>query len=164
MKRIILITIIASVFNQSCNRSSTEPDASGTFQATETIISSEAAGKILAFSAEQGQELNAGQTLGYIDSTQIYFSYKQIEQNIKALLRGRPDIAVQVEALKKELALAEKDVTRSENLVKAEAASPKMLDDAKSRVAVINSKIDALQSSLGTSSGAINEQAATLQI
>ncbi len=164
MKRVILIAAVLNLFCFACKNKDSEPDATGTFQATETIISAETAGKILAFSAEQGQELMPGQNVGFIDSTQIYLSTKQVEQNIKAMLRGRPDIQVQVEALKRELSGAESDASRIENLVKAEAASQKMLDDARSRVSVIRSKIDAMQSSLGTSSGTINEQAEALQV
>src|SRR5688572_926053 len=105
MKRIVYLSSLSALLALSCDSNKQEQDATGTFQATETIISAETAGKILSLNVEQGQELKAGQVLGTIDSTQLYLASKQLEQNIKALLSGRPNIQVQVEALRKELTL-----------------------------------------------------------
>ncbi len=162
MKKLLVLSSLCVLVG--CRSDNITEDATGTFQATETIISSETAGKILELNVEQGQELKAGQAVGCIDSTQVYLASKQLEQNIKALLRGRPNIQIQVEALKNELAVAESDRKRIQNLVKAEAASQKMLDDASARVTVIQSKIEALESNLGTNTGTINEQAEALTI
>ena len=71
IKTIALIASIATVLT-ACNNNKVSFDASGSFEAEETIISSEATGTIKQFSIEEGQTLEAGQTIGYIDSLQLY--------------------------------------------------------------------------------------------
>ena len=148
----------------SCNTEKNAADASGSFEAIETIISAEASGKILLFNVSEGEILKPGQSIGYIDSTQLYLTKLQLIQNRKAILSGRPDVKTQLESLKKELANAKEDQKRLENLVKGEVASQKQLDDANTRVAVLQSQIDAQQSSLNTSSTALTEQGNTVEV
>src|SRR6187551_2016676 len=131
--------LLLSLFVMACNKQEA-PDASGSFEAVETIISSEATGKILQLSLSEGQQLKAGQLVGLIDSTQIYLTKLQLKQNQKAILSAKPGIATQLESLKKELANAKADKDRIENLVKEGIASQKQLDDAKTRVEVLQAK------------------------
>ena len=92
-------------------------DASGSFEAKETIIAAEAGGKILQLNIEEGQQLDSGQLIGFIDSTQLHLTKLQLVQSKKAILSGRPQANVQVEALKDELANAKLDRDRTARLV-----------------------------------------------
>ena len=148
----------------SCNSGNQEFDAAGNFEAVETMVSAEANGKILAFSIAEGEILKPGQMVGYIDSTQLYLTKLQLMQNRKAILTGRPDIQTQLESLQKELANAISDRNRIENLVKGEVASQKQLDDANTRVEVLQSRIDAQKSILSTSSNTLTEQGGTVEV
>lgn len=49
----------------SCGNKRGDYDASGTFEATEVIVSSEANGKIMQFNIEEGQLLKAGEEVGW---------------------------------------------------------------------------------------------------
>ncbi|MBK7652096.1 MAG: efflux RND transporter periplasmic adaptor subunit [Flammeovirgaceae bacterium] len=157
----ILLFILLMGLN-SCKDSGMNHDGAGSFEAVETIISAEASGKILQLTIEEGQELTAGQTIGYIDSTQMYARKLQLLQSKKAILSGRPQTNVQTEALKKELANAVLDRDRTENLVKGGVATQKQLDDANARVTTLQAKISAQESSLHTTTSSLNEQAATV--
>ncbi|HOW24740.1 MAG TPA: HlyD family efflux transporter periplasmic adaptor subunit [Bacteroidales bacterium] len=148
----------------SCTEESHEFDAAGNFEAVETLVSSEASGKILALDVMEGEILEKDQLVGYIDSTQLYLSKLQLEQNRKAILSGRPDIKIQLESLQKELANAITDRDRIENLVKGEVASQKQLDDANTRIEIIQSKIEAQKSVLTTSTNTLTEQSSTIEI
>jgi HlyD family secretion protein len=139
-------------------------DASGSFEAIETIISAEVNGKILQLNISEGDQLEPGQIIGYIDSTQLHLNKMQLTQNKKALLSGRPATKIQTEALKQELANAVLDRDRTENLVKGGVASLKQLDDANSRVTTLQSKIDAQENSLQTTTSTLNEQGNTLDV
>jgi len=163
-KNLTIQLLALSTMFFSCKNNGLENDASGTFEATETVISSEAAGKILAFDIDEGDVLTAAQTIGYIDSTQLYLSKLQLQQNQKAILSGRPDTKVQLEALQKELDNALSDKQRIENLVKGNVASQKQLDDANTRIAILQSKIAATKSTLTTTTSTINEQSNTVAI
>lgn len=164
MKLNFSILAIALGALTGCDNENNKHDASGTFEATETIISAEANGKIMILSVNEGDEVKVGQLLGYIDSTQLYLSKLQLQQNQKAILSGRPDIKTQLEALERELDNALADKKRIENLVKGEVASQKQLDDANTRIAVIQAKIDAQKSMLTTTTSTINEQSQTIAV
>ncbi|MEO5642063.1 MAG: HlyD family efflux transporter periplasmic adaptor subunit [Bacteroidia bacterium] len=154
-----LILILAS-----CGNKATDADASGSFEAEETIISANATGTILQLGVEEGQTLKTGQQIGYIDSLQLYLKKKQLQAQITSTLSQRPDISAQVAALQVQLKTAERDQQRIANLVKADAATQKQLDDANAQIDLVKKQIAAQQSSLGITSGSITQQAAPLEV
>jgi HlyD family secretion protein len=62
IKTIAFVTGIATLFT-ACNNNKVSFDASGSFEAEETIISSEATGTIKKFELEEGQTLNRDKLL-----------------------------------------------------------------------------------------------------
>src|SRR6185503_12086837 len=109
MKNKIIYVLIILVSIVSCKEKTNKYDASGSFEAVETMIAAEANGKLLQLDIEEGQQLDSGQVIGYIDSTLLHLNKLQLVQNKKAILRGRPQTSVQTEALKKQLSNAELD-------------------------------------------------------
>lgn len=164
MKKNIIYIACAAALSYSCSKDGNVPDASGSFEAIETIISAEATGKILSLTISEGDQLRSGQSIGAIDSTQLYLTRLQLIQNRKAILSGRPDVNTQVESLRKELATAIKDRDRIANLVKGGVASQKQLDDADSKVSVLQARISSQSSALGTTTSSLNEQASATEI
>jgi len=85
-----MMKIVLSAFTAlslvACDSGNHDYDASGTFEATESIISAETNGVVKEFTIEEGQTLKAGQYIGYIDSTQLYLKKKQLESQVKSLL------------------------------------------------------------------------------
>ncbi len=158
-----LLIVIYSLF-VGCSGSKNDFEASGTFEAEETIISAEVTGVIRQFDVEEGQELTAGQIIGYIDSTQLYLKKRQLESQIRALQGRKPNIAVQLSALQAQLQTAQTERTRLEKLVAGDAATQKQLDDVNAQIEVLKKQINAQQSSLKISSDGISDDVATLQV
>jgi HlyD family secretion protein len=156
--------ILALLFIFSCNSGNDKFDATGTFEATEVIVSSEASGKLIAFNLEEGQALKEGQIIGAIDSTQLYLSRLQLRENQKAVLAGKPDITTQVQATKREIENTLVEKTRVENLVRGEVASQKQLDDINTKLAVLESRLAAQQSSLKTTTSSLTEQSNAINV
>ena len=163
IKTIALIASIATVLT-ACNNNKVSFDASGSFEAEETIISSEATGTIKQFSIEEGQTLEAGQTIGYIDSLQLYLKKKQLEAQVTAILGKKPNIPVQLSALQEQLRTAERERTRVANLVKGDAATPKQLDDINAQIEVLKKQIEAQKSTLSISSEGLGKDVVPLQV
>jgi len=155
---------VAIVGLASCNGNKNNFDATGSFEAEETIISAEAAGTIEQFNIEEGQLLQAGQPIGYIDSNALFLKKEQLEAQIKAVLIKKPDISAQLAALEEQLKAAEKDQNRISNLVKGDAATTKQLDDVNAQIEVIKKQIDAQKSALGISTEGISKEAIPLQL
>ncbi|MCU0369064.1 MAG: efflux RND transporter periplasmic adaptor subunit [Cyclobacteriaceae bacterium] len=164
MKKVLSPLVFIMVILLGCNNGNHKYDASGTFEATETIISAEANGKIMTLTVNEGDVLEAGEQLGYIDSTQLHLTKLQLLQSQKAILSGKPDIKAQLEALQRELENALSDKKRIENLVKGDVASQKQLDDATTRIAVIEARIAAQKSALTTTTTTLSEQSQTIAV
>ena len=157
------ILVILALF-ASCSNSDSNYDASGTFETTEVIVSAEGSGKILAFDLEEGQELWEGMVIGSIDSTQLYLKKLQLQATIKALQSRRPDTQKQVAAIEQQLVTARAEQKRVENLVKADAATTKQLDDVNAQIAVLEKQLIASKSTLETTNSSISGEAEALQI
>ncbi|MES2454647.1 MAG: HlyD family efflux transporter periplasmic adaptor subunit [Bacteroidota bacterium] len=162
MKQILLLTALVLLFS-SCKKKQNEYDASGSFEAVETIVSAEAGGQILQLDLNEGQILKPGQVIGYIDSTQLLLKKRQLQAQISAVLGKKPDVNAQLAAYKEQLKQAIREQQRIGNLVKADAATPKQLDDANSQVAVTRKQIDAQESALNITTSDIGREALPLE-
>ncbi len=163
MKNIYIIACLLLTVT-ACHKQEKDIDASGTFEGSEVIISSEATGVVKQLDIEEGQLLEAGQYLGYIDTVQLFLRKKQLIAQIRSTLSQRPDVNKQLAALQVQLSSAEREQKRVASLVKADAATPKQLDDANAQVEMIRRQITAQTSSLGIASGSISQQAHPLEV
>ncbi|MFI5236481.1 MAG: HlyD family secretion protein [Ignavibacteriales bacterium] len=132
----------------SCSNGNADFDATGTFESEEVIVSTEAMGKLLKFEVEEGMNLKKDQVVGLVDTTQLYLKKKQLESTIKSVLSKQPDIPTQLAAIQEQIATAEREKKRIENLVKSDAATTKQLDDISSHLDVLNKQYDATKSGL----------------
>lgn len=144
----IAALIAASLFG--CSPDDIKPDASGTFEAVELMISAEASGRIESLAVHEGIQLVNGQVVGHVDTTQLALKKRQLEAQISAVLRKRPDVATQLAALQEQLRTAQRERDRVQRLRDADAATPKQADDATSVVVTLQRQIDAMRSTLGT--------------
>ncbi len=161
MNKISFFMLAALLWLSSCTQKS-KFDASGTFETEETIISSEGTGRIKEFKIEEGQTLKAGEYVGFIDTAQLYFNKKNLEAQIQAGLSRRPETAKQVASLQVQLESAQHEQARIKNLVKADAATQKQLDDQTFMVSQIQKQIDAQMSTLDISTTSINKETVPL--
>lgn len=169
---------IGLVLLASCSSNKNNFDATGSFEAEETIISSEASGTIKQFNIEEGQMLQAGQAIGYIDSTQLFLQKKQLEAQLKATGKRLPNISAQTGFYNQQEAVTQSrlknllhDQQRFQNLVNAGAATQKQLDDinaqvdeTKKQLLVIGGQKDAQVSALQTQSSSVSGDLAPLQV
>jgi HlyD family secretion protein len=153
-----IMYLAAGITLLSCGSDRADFDATGTFEASEVIVSSEAAGRLLVFNLEEGQTLTRGQQVGAIDSTQLHLTLLQLRENQKAVLAGRPDVQTQIDATRKEINNVLIEKRRVENLVKGGVASQKQLDDVNAKLAVLEARLAAQHNSLNTTSSALDEQ------
>ena len=163
-KKNIMLLIAASALLISCGKSTSEYDASGTFESTEVIVSAEGMGEILAFDIEEGQELAANQTIGFIDSIQLTLKKQQLLAGKKALQSRRPNVQKQIAAIEQQIATAKTERKRVESLLKANAANQKQLDDVNAQIAVLEKQLDAQKTALETSNQGITDDSEGLSL
>ena len=148
----------------SCGQSTNQYDASGNFEAEEKIISSESTGKILELNIEEGLVLKAGQSVGYIDTTQLFLRKKQLYYSIRALLAKSPDAASQLSTIQKQIETATYEKKRVENLLKEDAATKKQLDDLTAQADLLQKQYNALQTSLLITTQSIQSETLPLKV
>jgi HlyD family secretion protein len=153
-----ILTLFLSILLLSCNKSKNDYDAAGTFETTEVIVSAESSGKILSLNIEEGQIIKRNEALGTIDSIQLYLKKQQLLSSGKAMQSRRPNVEKQIAAIKEQISTAIKERKRVENLLKANAANQKQLDDVKSQIAVLERQLDAQKTSLETNNQGITDE------
>ena len=161
IKRILVLGTL-SLLLFSCNRGN-DFDATGTFEATETTLSAEATGKIIAFDAEEGATVREGQLLGCIDSTTLVLQREVLKKQQAALLASRPDVQKQVAALRAQIAKQETELARIKKMRAGGAATGKQVDDAESQLLVLQSNLDATLQTLHSSAATVDGNAAALE-
>lgn len=151
-----IIGAIALLLTASCNANKTEYDASGNFEADEVIVSAQQTGELLSLTVTEGDRLTAGAVVGQIDVTISKLQKEQTEATIASLKQKTSSPAEQTEVVRKQLAVQQiqldnlfREQKRTQNLIKADAAPAKQLDD-------INTQIEQLQKQIAVSHQQIN--------
>lgn len=147
----------------SCGQNGNQYDASGNFEAEEIIISSESTGKILQLNIEEGLVLKTGQSVGYIDTTQLFLRKKQLYYSIRALLAKSPDAASQLSTIQKQIETTTYEKKRIENLLKDDAATKKQMDDLTAQGDLLQKQYNALQTSLVITTRSIQSETLPLK-
>jgi HlyD family secretion protein len=168
MKRItnkpIWISLCLIILFAACGSKQNSFDATGSFEATEVIVSSEAVGRILTFDIIEGKEVAANEPLGVIDSMQLYLSKLQLMKNISSVESNKPNVSAQVAATREQLLKQQTERIRIENLLKSEAATQKQLDDINSLIVVLEKQLTAQLSTLNNSVSSLNAQSSAIEI
>ncbi len=162
IKNIVYVSIILLL--TACGKGNGDYDASGVFETTEVIVSAEANGKIMRLNFIEGQQVEQGKALGYIDTVQLYLKKMQLLTNTSAIKSGRVDIPRQIAAIKQQIATQKNEQKRFGNLVKANAANQKQLDDINAQILVLERQLTAQTELLENSNKNISEQSSGLSV
>ena len=162
MRHLIFISLCSLLWT-ACGNTDNDFDASGTFEATEILVSSEANGKIMELNIEEGDRLDAGAIVGYVDSTQLFLRKMQLSASLRSVDIRKPDIRKQIAVLEQQIATAKTEQQRQENLVRAKAGNQKQLDDIVNNIKYLQKQLDAQYSSLSKTTGGADAEAEGLQ-
>lgn len=148
MKNLHLLIIITGFIFVSCNNNGKNFDASGTFEADEVIVSSLVAGKILSLNIDEGSVLTKDSIVGLVDPTDLDLQKQQVEASIEALGQKTVDVNPQVKLLQEQITVQQSQLdnllhekSRIENLLKADAATGKQLDDINAQIDVVKKQM-----------------------
>lgn len=132
----------------SCKDTDGSNDASGTFEATEVMVSSEASGRIMALDIHEGGVLKAGQGCGLVDTLQLYLQKRQLEAGVEAALSRRRDVETQTAYIKEQIEVNRREADRVRNLIAADAANTKQLDDITSSIKLLETQLAATEADI----------------
>jgi HlyD family secretion protein len=138
--------------------------ASGAFEATEIVVSSQATGQIMQFDLTEGQTLKANQTVGWIDTLQLHLKKEQILASIKAAGSRAYNVTLQMASLKQQIAKQQTELARFQNLKKANAATQKQVDDIQSSIDILQKQLAAQAETLQKGNSSLSSEIEALQI
>jgi len=144
-KRLIIAIPILSLLS-SCGSDSGLADAYGNFEAEEITVSSKVNGEIMAFNIQEGSQIEKGQIVGWIDTSDLHLQRLEIEANMDLINSQYTSLSAQIEVLKSNRSIIENEIERTSKLLESKAATSKQLDDLNGQLLVLNKQIASIES------------------
>jgi HlyD family secretion protein len=165
MKKTLLIVLPVYLLIASCSADKDNPDAYGTFEATEVTVSSQTNGKILFLKVEEGQVLDSNVLVGIVDTLDLDLKKSQTREQQLATSSRRDDLAAQIGVLEQNKTNVLVDQARFERMLKDGAATQKQMDDIHASLNLIDKQIASVKSqyaSLDAQVSTFNKQIAQI--
>jgi len=166
MKPLYLFFLVP--FMTYCSNGDKQPDAWGNFEATEIIISSETAGKIISVFADEGKKVSGNDLAAIIDTSMLILQLEELRATIAGTSTRISSIDAQIGVLEQQIKNLDVDIERVKNMLEGNAATRKQLDDLTGQVNVLKKQIEANNSQkesvfselgvLGAREAILNEQ------
>ena len=154
---------LAALLPVACSNNKTDYDASGIFESTEVIVSSQVSGQLMEFTVTEGQQLQADSYLGYVDTTQLYLKKQQLMASRTAVSSRSTSVPRQIASLKEQIATQKRELARFGNLVKLNAANQKQVDDIQSQLSVLEKQLAAQTELLVNNNQGISGESTALE-
>ena len=162
ISKLTLIKVFFVIFVASCGNNKKNYDASGNFEATEIIVSSQANGQIMKFNINEGQTVEANKSIGYVDTIQLHLKKIQFQANLKAIDSRFYDVSKQIAATNQQIVKQKTELQRFENLVQSNAATQKQVDDISAQIILLQKQLAAQTETLENNNRSISGESAAL--
>ena len=140
MKKLQLIALSILMFG-ACKNGAQKSDAYGNFEAVETIVSSEAAGKLVKMEVKQGDQIKMGQSIAVIDTTELLLKEQQTLAQLSASETKKQNVTAQINVLKEQKKNLETTQQRISKMFADKAATQQQMDDLNGQINVLDKQI-----------------------
>ena len=145
MRRLLLSF---SLFAVACSKDA-KPDAYGTFEANEVVVSAETTGQLLTFTPVEGAQLARGAVVAIVDTSQLSLEKQQVIAQRQATGSRVNEVSQQIRVLEIQRQIARRNYERTRRLFEEKAATAQQLDQAERDYRVLGAQIDAARSGQG---------------
>lgn len=162
MRRILLIAA-AAAFLTACSEE--QPDAYGTFEAVETVISPETPGRLLIVALGEGTRVAAGDVLAVVDTGQLYLQRGELDARRATITARMTEADAQLKVIDVQLSIARREYDRTTRLAESGAATSQQMDRATRDLETLDAQKKAAQaarSAVSKELGTIDAQMAVL--
>lgn len=159
----LLATGIVAMLLSSCHNKNNDYDASGIFEATEVMVSAQGNGLLMSFLVDEGQHVEAGQPLGYIDTVQLHLKKVQLKANMTAVESRHYNVSRQIASIRQQITTQRNEEKRYENLVRDKAANQKQLDDIRAQIALLEKQLAAQTETLQNNNQSLSGESSGLE-
>ena len=163
MKAHLILGFGFSLALAACGDKEVEYDASGIFETTEIIVSAQTAGELTAQTAEEGRTVEAGEKLGCVDTVQLALKKRQLSASLTATDSKRLDRKRQVAALRQQIDNLQREKARFSELLKADAATEKQVDELDYQIAILQRQLEATEEQINSSNSSLDGQSSGIE-
>ena len=142
MRPLIVFSSLALL--AACNRDR-DPDAYGTFEAEEVVVSAQTTGQLVTFTPVEGAQLARGAIVAIVDTTQLSLERQQVVAQRQATGSRADEVTQQIRVLEIQRVIARRNYDRTRRLFAEKAATAQQLDQAERDYRVLGAQIDALR-------------------
>ena len=142
MKKLQIIALSLLIIG-ACKNGEKKSDAFGNFEAVETIVSSETAGKLLSMEVRQGDQLEPGKLIAQIDTTEIILKKLQTEAQLVASETKMQNVTAQINVLKEQKKNVQTTQQRIAKMFADQAATQQQMDDINGQLNVLDKQVSA---------------------
>lgn len=140
MNKLSLI-VLALLMLSGCKNDQEQSDAYGNFEAVETIVSAEAGGKLLKMEVRQGDQVEAGQLIALIDTTELVLRKEQTRAQLMASETKKQNVTAQINVLKEQKKNVQTTQERLSKMFADQAATRQQMDDINGQISVLDKQI-----------------------
>ncbi len=133
----------------SCQHQDTEADAYGSFEANTVTVSPAVGGRIIELDMQEGQTYAKGQTVGWVDTTQLHLKKQKLIAKRQSIDARLEEIDAQIAVFNAQIDKLKREIERFQDLVQSGGASQKQVDDLQSEKQVLKRKKAATASKKG---------------
>lgn len=163
MKTIHLVLISTAFIFAACNSDDSKNyQASGIFESTEVVVSAKSSGEILQFNVEEGQNLSPQSNIGYIDTLQLFLKKEQLLSSRSSTRNRVVNKDRQLASIRQQISIQQRERRRYANLVKADAASQKQVDDIDYQIEVLQKQLAAQSEQLSNSNNSLTDESTSV--
>lgn len=141
MRRLLPFIVIAPLL-AACSRDR-QPDAYGTFEANEVVVSAEVSGQLLNFTPTEGTTLARGAVVALVDTAQLALEREQLTAQREATGARAAEVTRQITVLEIQREIARRTYERTRRLYEKKAATAQQLDQAERDYRVYGAQINA---------------------
>ena len=142
MKKLQIIALILLALG-ACKNGEQKSDAYGNFEAVETIVSSEMAGKLISMDVKEGDQLDPGTLIAQIDTTELVLKKLQTEAQLTSSETKKQNVSAQINVYKEQ----KKNITITQQRIlkmfAEKAATQQQVDDINGQMNVLDKQISA---------------------
>jgi HlyD family secretion protein len=119
-----------------------EPDAYGNFEATEVTVAAEVGGRLLAFVLEEGDRVGRDRVVGVVDTVPLVLERDAVVARRAAAQARTREAGATLAALEVQRSIADRELARTERLLKQAAATAQQGDRAERDARVARDQLD----------------------
>jgi HlyD family secretion protein len=116
-------------------------DAYGNFEATEVTVAAEVGGRLLTLGLEEGDLVKKGVPLGTVDTISLVLERRAVAARRAAGASRAREASATIASLEVQLAIAERDLARTERLLRKAAATAQQGDRAEREAKVVKEQL-----------------------